>query len=119
MADRSELFHLIKQLKHVPEVIHLGTPQVLHTDTIRGILEFGRDAIPFLTACLKQGEKCQVAQAVYVLGELHAISIIPDLLALRDRIQQIEFKMPWDYAILGQINVALQKLQQSSTSGVQ
>ena len=119
MAKQSKLLNLIEQLKDVPEVIRLGTPQVLHTGVIQRIFEFGKGAIPLLTACLKQGEKHQVAQAVYVLGELHAISTIPDLLALRERVQQIESKTPWDYAILGQITVTLQKLQHSNPPEVQ
>ncbi len=119
MAKQSELLCLIKQLKDVPEVIRLGTPQVLHTGAIQRILEFGKGAIPLLTACLKQGEKPQIAQAVYVLGELYAVSTIPDLLALREQVQQIESKTPWDYAILGQITVALRKLQHSNPPEVQ
>ncbi len=86
MAKQSKLLNLIEQLKDVPEVIRLGTPQVLHTGAIQRILEFGKGAIPLLTACLKQGEKCQIAQAVYVLGELHAISTIPDLLGRVDEL---------------------------------
>jgi hypothetical protein len=116
MANQSELHHLIEQLKDVPEVIRLGTPQVLHTDTIKRIIEFGEVAIPFLTACLKDGEKSQIAQAVYALAELSAVSAITELMVLRTQVQQVESKTPWDYTILGQIAVALRKLKSPSPS---
>jgi hypothetical protein len=95
-----------------PGSYQLGTPEVPETDALRRLVGMGTDAVPHLIARLGEEQPARrVACAVLALnriGDQRAITPLAEVLA---RYEARHPKNVWDYAVIGQCRLALERLQ--------
>ena len=108
---QSEVDQLLKSIeeKEVP-IYELGTPEILETKETISLINLGPRIIPYLLMMSEKSSSKIVAYIVYILGRLGYKEVIPHLLKLRERFQKLETKTGWDYAVIGQCNLAIEEL---------
>jgi len=93
-----------------------GTPVLAENDeAVRQLVEMGAEIVPDLVRRI-QGDipKATAAYAAMVLGRLGDVRAVGPLSNLRDRYQTREPKDEWDFAVIGQCNIALSRLEKES-----
>jgi HEAT repeat protein len=98
-----------------PASFDLGTPEISESSAINELVNMGAEIVPLLIERLKSSEsKKQAAHIVLVLNRIGDTRALVPLLDLRQRCQELENKNEWDYAVIGQCNLAIEHLQQRS-----
>jgi hypothetical protein len=96
-----------------PLSFDLGTPDLPETDAVHSLVSMGPVVVPYLLEHLQRKDpKKRIAYIVLVLNHLGDARALAPLLALRTRYQEREIKNEWDYAIIGQCNLAIRQLQE-------
>ena len=97
-----------------PVSFDLGTPQLSETAAMHALVDMGTETMPILLERIQgSGSKKRIAYIVLVLNNIGDIRALTPLRDLRARYQQFETKDEWDYAIIGQCNLAIKKLEES------
>ena len=95
-----------------PISFDLGTPEIPEVDTLNQLVAMGTEIVPHLLECLQDNApKNRVSYIVLVLNRIGDIRALPPLCNLRARYQQHMNKNEWDYAVIGQCNLAIEKLK--------
>ena len=95
-----------------PVSFHLGTPELPEVGAVRGLVSMGAEIVPLLLERVRRsGSKKRIAYIVLVLNRIGDIRALAPLLDLRPRYQELETKDEWDYAVIGQCNLAIEQLQ--------
>lgn len=104
---------LLSELDKVePVAFDLGTPQLPAVDAVYQLAAIGPQIVPHLLERARdEASKKRIAYIVMVLGLIRDDRALEPLQTLRVRYQQQERKDEWDYAITGQCNLALERLQ--------
>jgi hypothetical protein len=98
-----------------PVSFDLGTPELPELDAVRELAAMGTAIVPHLLERMQSNvPKKRIAYIVLVLNRLGDLRALAPLLDLRMRYQQSKIKGEWDYAVIGQCNLAIQALQQRS-----
>lgn len=98
-----------------PVSFNLGTPELPEFEAVHQLVAMGTMIVPHLLERIHVNvPKKRIAYLTLVLNHLGDIRALAPLLDLRARYQQREIKDEWDYAIIGQCNLAIEKLQKSS-----
>jgi hypothetical protein len=95
-----------------PVSFDLGTPELSELDAVHHLVTMGTEIVPHLLESI-QGNmaKKRVAYIALVLNRIGDVRALAPLLDLRARYQQHENKDEWDYAVIGQCNLAIEQLQ--------
>lgn len=105
---------LLQSLEQTQPIFHsLGTPELADNDEAVGqLVGMGSQIVPHLIHRI-QGNAPQktAAYVALVLGQLGDARALEPLRALRARYQTRKSQHEWDYAVIGQCNVALSKLE--------
>lgn len=111
-AEKVDL--LLSDLDRVePVSFDLGTPELFEIDAMQEIVNMGTEIVPILLEHIQRsGSKTRIAYIVLVLNNIGDIRALTPLLALRARYQALETKDEWDYAVIGQCNLAIKKLEE-------
>jgi hypothetical protein len=97
-----------------PTEYDLGTPQLEIVEDIDKIIALGRRALPYLLVQAERRQAKAVAYIVLILGKIGIVEAIEPVRAIRAQYQALDNKDPWDYAVIGQANVALALLDNAS-----
>jgi len=92
-------------------VVELGTPDIRLTSEGERLLAMGERVLPAALRLLEADDPRVVASTVLVLRSLGNPSHRPLLQALRERFSQKPSKSPWDFAVIGQCNLAIEELR--------
>jgi hypothetical protein len=110
---------LLNELDAVePVSFNLGTPELAETDAVHQLVAMGAAIVPYLLESI-QGDKPKrrVAYVVLALNRIGDIRAIAPLIDLRAYYQQREPKDEWDYAVIGQCNLAIEHLEKKRSNG--
>jgi hypothetical protein len=108
---------LLQALEQMQSMFHsLGTPVLAENDeTLRQLVRMGTKIVPYLVDRVQSdAPKKTAAYAAMVLGRLGDARGVEPLRDLRARYQMRKAKDEWDYAVVGQCNVALSRLENPS-----
>lgn len=111
-----EIDSLLSELDEAELVsFDLGTPEVPELDVVHQLVAMGTAVVPHLLECIHADvPKKRIAYIALVLNQLGDVRALAPLVDLRTRYQQLEVKDEWDYAVIGQCNLAIKQLQKSS-----
>lgn len=108
----SQIEALLTQIEAESPVIYdLGTPQIVETQTVRDLLALGQPIVPYLLDQLQTASPKVTAYLVFVLGRLGDSSTLAPLQTVRTRYKNIPNKTDWEYAVIGQCNIAIDNLE--------
>ncbi|HMD99872.1 MAG TPA: hypothetical protein VKM93_21405 [Terriglobia bacterium] len=95
-----------------PVSFDLGTPELPELDAVHQLVAMGTAIVPHLLECAQgNAPKKRVAYIAMVLNQLGDVRALAPLLDLRAHHQQREIKDEWDYAVIGQCDLAIEQLQ--------
>lgn len=95
-----------------PVTFDLGTPELSEVGAIHELVIMGAEIVPLLLERIQSsGLKKRIAYIVLVLNRIGDIQALAPLLDLRARYKELETKDEWDYAVIGQCNLAIEQLQ--------
>ncbi len=105
--------YLLSKLEGIePVSFDLGTPQLSEGGAIQEIVGMGEESVPLLLERIRSSEsKKRIAYIVLVLNRIGDSRALAPLLDLRERYQRLKSKDQWDYAVIGQSNLAIEHLQ--------
>lgn len=114
LADKVDSF--LDDLDRVePVSFDLGTPQLSEVDAMHELVNIGTEIVPLLLERIQRNEsKKRTAYIVLVLNHIGDIRALAPLLDLRAHYQELETKDEWDYAVIGQCNLAIAQLEKSA-----
>jgi hypothetical protein len=104
---------LLSDLDRVePVSFDLGTPEMLEVNAVHQLVAMGTAVVPHLLERM-QGDapKKRIAYIVLVLSHIGDVRALAPLVSLRALYQQREAKDEWDYAVIGQCNLAIEQLE--------
>jgi hypothetical protein len=98
-----------------PVSFDLGTPELPEVDALRRLVALGPPIVPHLLERLRDegASKQRIAYLVLALNRLGDVRALPILREIRENHQRRESKDEWDYAVIGQCNLAIEQLKQS------
>lgn len=97
-----------------PISFNLGVPELPELDAVHQLVTMGNAILPRLLKCLQGNmSKKRIAYVVMVLKHLDDARALVPLINLRAQYQNREVKDEWDYAVIGQCNLAIFLLQKS------
>jgi len=103
---------LLRSLEARESLIYeLGTPQLIETEEVTQLIEMGPKIIPCLIELAESGTPKSVAYIVLVLGKLGDRTVVDVLREFRAKYQIPEHKTEWEYAVIGQCNLAIEALE--------
>lgn len=108
---------LLKLIEETEPVFYsLGTPELAENNEAMGqLVGMGAEVVPQLVERIQgNASKKTAAYAAMALGLLGDARAVEPLLGLRLRYQSHEPKDEWDYAVIGQCQVALSRLEKPS-----
>jgi hypothetical protein len=98
-----------------PVAYDLGTPML---DTaaaeFQELLKLGTRSASYLLAAARSGPAPKAVWAVRALGELSDTGVLDGLRALRAQYQARQTPTMWDFAVIGQLNMAIARLESLS-----
>jgi hypothetical protein len=95
-----------------PVSYDLGTPALLETEALHLLVGLGPAVVPVLLERLPREESAKrSAYLVLALNKLHDQRALAPLRELRARCQLRAGKNEWDYALIGQCNLAIADLE--------
>jgi hypothetical protein len=90
----------------------LGTPELPEVDAVQDLVTMGPPIVPLLLErVFEDGPKKRIAYTVLILHRIGDPRAAEPLQKLRARYQEHENKDEWDYAVIGQCNLAIERLQ--------
>jgi len=92
----------------------LGTPVLAASKELDGVIALGPAAVPRLRALLEDQPAKKAAYLAVALARIGDRSALPDLRRLRRRYQALGSKSGWDFAVIGQSNLAIDALEHQS-----
>jgi hypothetical protein len=96
----------------------LGTPELPEGDALKELVAMGAAIVPHLLSRVGEDTpKKRVAHIASVLRALGDRRALEPLLAVRMRFERLEGKDAWDYAVIGQCNLAIEALRRSGARG--
>jgi hypothetical protein len=100
-----------------PVAYDLGTP-LLDTAAVefQELLKLGPGAASYLLAAAQNEPARKAVWAVLALGELGDTGVLDSLRALRAQYQARQNPTMWDFAVIGQLNLAIARLEPLSPS---
>ena len=106
---------LLGELEKVePPFETLGTPVLGETDAVKRLVLMGGKIVPNLLERTKEtSSPKRLAYIALILGRIGDQRAVEPLRVLRARFQGQASKSMWDYAVIGQCDVALSKLSKS------
>jgi len=112
LSPAQKMDALLRELARTEPVFEsLGTPEPKETDAFRAVVEMGASVVPHLIERTREDdESLALAYVALALGRIGDRRAIPALQALRMRYEARQTKDMWDYAVIGQSNVALARL---------
>lgn len=112
-TPREGVESLLMTLEGVQPVAYdLGTPQLAEPEAVQTLVGMGPAIVPALIEHLSgERSKQQLAYAAMVLGRIGDRQALVSLQELRARFQARVPKDEWDYAVIGQCNVAIAHLE--------
>lgn len=115
-----EVDSLLDELeKTEPAFESLGTPEPRETDAVRRLVAMGAPIVPHLIERTRAaGSAKTMAYLALILGRIGDARAVTPLRELQARYQAREPKGEWDYAVLGQCNVALGRLEGAPPSSI-
>lgn len=96
--------------EHQPSFSSLGTPFLVDTEATEKLVRMGDAAVPALEAALEHDNPKIVKYAAYCLGLIGIPSVLPALRRTRARYEASEPKRAEDYAVIGAVNQAEERL---------
>ena len=96
-----------------PTEYDLGTPN-RDRGRYRQDYRTGSHALPYLFVQAEHRQAKAVAYIVLILGKIGIVEAIEPVRAIRAQYQALDHKDPWDYAVIGQANMALALLDDAS-----
>ncbi len=105
---------LVRELDAAEPISYdLGTPELVEVDAVRQLVAMGTAIVPHLLECLEgDAPKKRTAYIALVLNQLGDSRALVPLADLRARYQEREIKDEWDYAVIGQCNLAIERLRE-------
>jgi hypothetical protein len=95
-----------------PASFDLGTPELTEVNAANELVSMGTAVVPQLLERVRGNvSKQRIAYIALVLNRLGDVRALGPLLDLRARYQESEPKDQWDYAVIGQCNLAIEQLQ--------
>lgn len=113
MSSLDQVDSLLRDLDRAePVSFDLGTPELAEPAAVHQLAAMGTAIVPHLLERM-QGDLPQkrVAYIVLVLNRIGDVRALAPLVDLRARYQQRGTKDEWDYAVIGQCNVAIEQLE--------
>jgi hypothetical protein len=106
---------LLSELDQVePVSFDLGTPEILEVDAVRELVAKGLAVVPHLLEHLQENRpKKRVAYIVLALNRIGDVRALGPLINLCAIYRQRETKDEWDYAVIGQCNLAIEQLERA------
>jgi hypothetical protein len=95
-----------------PMVFELGTPQIEETEEVNQLVALGPKAFFYLLELLKAEPPKTAAYLALVLGKLKDRRALEPLREFRADYQARKSKAEWEYAAIGQANLAIAALEQ-------
>ena len=113
LSPSEQVESLLSELDAVePVSFDLGTPELPEVDAVHQLVSMGTMIVPYLLESIQGNEpKKRVAYIVLVLSRIGDVSALAPLVDLRTHYQQHEPKDEWDYAVIGQCNLAIEQLE--------
>lgn len=105
---------LLQSLEQTEPIFHsLGTPELAENDeAVRQLVGMGKQIVPHLVQLIQgNAPRKTAAYVAMVLGLIGDARAVEPLRALRARYQTRKSQHDWDYAVIGQCNVALSQLE--------
>ncbi len=104
---------LLDELNQVDPVSHdLGTPELPTVNALNELVDMGREITPLLIERIQQTDSSKrIAYSVMALNYLGDMRALTPLRELCARYQAREMKNEWDYAVIGQCNLAIEALE--------
>lgn len=105
---------LLQSLEQTQPMFHsLGTPELAENDeAVRQLVGLGTKIVPHLVDRIHgDAPRKTAAYVAMVLGRLGDARAVEPLRGLRARYQARTSQDDWDYAVIGQCNVALSRLE--------
>jgi len=98
-----------------PVSFDLGTPDVSESGAVDELVNMGAKIVTLLLERIQTNvSKRRIAYIVLALNRLGDGRALPILLELRGNFQGIETKDEWDYAVIGQCNLAIKQLRKGA-----
>lgn len=94
-------------------IYELGTPQPIETDAIKKLVDLGPQIVPYLIELTKSETPKKLVYIVLVLGRLGDARAIEALRELRKKYMILKAKTEWEYAVIGQCNIAIDLLEKA------
>jgi hypothetical protein len=89
----------------------LGTPVLAQSEELDEIVALGPAAVPHLLSLLQNQAAKITAYMVLALNRIGDCEALEDLRRLRSHYQALDPKGEWEYAVIGQCNLAVQALE--------
>lgn len=115
-AEREDIEQILAELDLAePVSFDLGTPDLQDVDAVWRLVALGPPIVPRLLEQIRERgiPKKRIAYVVLALARLDGIGTMPALCELRERFQRREFKDEWDYAVIGQCNLAIKEIERN------
>ena len=94
----------------------LGTPVLVHSRELDELVALGLAALPHLLRLLPDRPAKAAAYIVLAVGMIGDHIALDDVRRLRSRYQALDPKGPWEFAVIGQCNLAIQALEHGGAS---
>jgi len=115
MTDKfpeSKIDDLLGELENAePETYELGTPSPITTAAASELISMGKEILPYLQQKVERSTPRTVASIVFIASQLGGPELIEWLTQLRIKFEGMEPKTQWTYSVIGQCNVAIDRLR--------
>ena len=98
-----------------PEGYSLGTPELSESEEVEQLVQLGAAIVPHLIDRTRSDRSRKLAYVALVLGRIGDARALSPLRALRARVRARANKDEWDFAVIGQTNVAIEQLERRSS----
>ncbi|MFQ6024755.1 MAG: hypothetical protein ACE5NW_18735 [Acidiferrobacterales bacterium] len=92
-----------------PTMFDLGTPQLDLTEEMKEIIGIGSKIVPYLLKRMQSASPKEVAYLVFMLRHLDDLRTMEPLRKLKKHYETIERKTEWDFAVIGQCNMVIDR----------
>ncbi|HEX9990088.1 MAG TPA: hypothetical protein VGE45_16645 [Chloroflexia bacterium] len=110
---RNSIKRLIESLAdQEPPFSSLGTPFLVDNEVTEVLVGMGQAAVPALVEALRGRQPKVAMYAAYCLGQMGDLSIVPALLATREKYLMKEPKEEYDFGVMSAVDRAIERLQE-------
>lgn len=111
-ADRRRIQSLLDALEGLESpASDLGAPLLAHSEELDEIIALGPAMVPQLLRLLENQPAKTAAYVVAALNEIGDRRALAGLRRLRSHYQALDEKNEWDFAVIGQCNLAIQAME--------